>query len=171
MKREAVTFARLEMRFPLDRRPLKKAMGFCGAVSLSRLFFRLAPWASFVYTRPIDNHPPSSKCKIGQQASAGRKGKKKSSMAPAVTRVCVFKNVIILFRLESNMTITKPWNGINYFALLDLTSGLNFVLRFRRPLFACFLFLFFLHWWTGSLSSFEFRLKRRIIGSYSLFLR
>ena len=124
------------------------------------------------YTRGrIDNHPPSFKCKIGQQASAGRKGKKKSSMAPAVTRVCVFKNVIILFRLESNMTITKPWNGINYFALLDLTSGLNFVLRFRRPLFACFLFLFFLHWWTGSLSSFEFRLKRRIIGSYSLFLR
>ena len=40
------------------------------------------------------------------------------------------------------MTITKPWNGINYFALLDLTSGLNFVLRFRRPLFACFLFFF-----------------------------
>ena len=30
-----MTFARLEMRFPLDRRTLKKAMGFCGAVSLS----------------------------------------------------------------------------------------------------------------------------------------
>ena len=126
------------------------------------------------YTRGrIDNHPPSFKCKIGQQASAGRKGKKKSSMAPAVTRVCVFKNVIILFRLESNMTITKPWNGINYFALLDLTSGLNFVLRFRRPLFACFLFFFF---FTGGRAAFQvlrgmFRLKRRIIGSYSLFLR
>ena len=158
------------MRFPLDRRTLKKAMGFCGAVSLSLVCSSVWRRGRLSYTRGrIDNHPPSSKCKIGQQASAGQKGKKKSSMAPAVTRVCVFKNVIILFRLESNMTITKPWNGINYFALLDLTSGSNFFFRFRRPLFACFLF-FFLHWWTGRLSSFEgTRLKRRIIGSYSFF--